>query len=89
MLRNDWDGTKFTFTNIGVVSGGAAPCTQGYGYTNNDIGVRFADIDGDRKADYICMELDGRTTGALNKGLNKLVDQGQIKLSEAKERERE
>ncbi|KFY78640.1 hypothetical protein V499_02243 [Pseudogymnoascus sp. VKM F-103] len=87
MLRNDWDGTKFTFTNIGVVSGGATPCTQGYGYTNNDLGVRFADIDGDGKADYLCLELDGRMTGALNRGLNKLVNQGQIKFSEAKERE--
>ncbi|OBT51242.1 hypothetical protein VE04_08841, partial [Pseudogymnoascus sp. 24MN13] len=85
--RTTGTATKFTFTNIGVVSGGATPCTQGYGYTNNDLGVRFADIDGDGKADYLCLELNGRMTGALNRGLNNLVNQGQIKLSEAKERE--
>lgn len=82
MLRNDWDGTTFTFTNVGVVSGGAAACTEGYGTAVNDYGVRFADIDGDGRADYLCIRSDGYMTGALNKGLNKLVDQGQLKLSE-------
>lgn len=46
MLRNDFDGKTFTFTNIGVVTG-AATCTAGYGYELHDIGVRWHDLDGD------------------------------------------
>lgn len=86
MLRNDWDGTTFTFTNIGVVSGGAAACTEGYGYATNDIGVRFADMTGNGRADYLCVASNGGITGALNNGLNDLEDQGQIKITERRER---
>ena len=31
MLRNEFVGGKFIFTNIGVVTGGAT-CTEGYGW---------------------------------------------------------
>jgi hypothetical protein len=88
MWRNDFDGTNFKFTFMNVVTGGAAPCYQPNGYAHNDYGVRFADLDGDKKADYLCIELNGRMTGALNKGINNLVNQGQLKFSEGRERAR-
>lgn len=38
-------------------------------------------IDGDGKADYLCMEKDSRVTGFLNKGQGNFQDVGQIKLA--------
>jgi hypothetical protein len=71
MYRNDYSLTtdKFTFTNVGVVSG-VAKCTQGYGPGLYDLGVRFADITGDKKADYLCIGRDGTTTAFVNNGLS-------------------
>ncbi|EPE08332.1 carbohydrate esterase family 3 protein [Ophiostoma piceae UAMH 11346] len=70
----------FTFDAKKRVGDGAS-CTTGRGVGDYDIGVRYADIDGDRRVDYLCMELNGRTTGWLNKadGMESL---GQVKRSE-------
>lgn len=38
------------------------------------------------RADFLCVESDGRTTAWLNKGLNNMVSYGQVKFSEGKER---
>ncbi|KAL4934909.1 hypothetical protein BDV06DRAFT_229313 [Aspergillus oleicola] len=51
-----------------------------------DLGVRFHDIDGDRRADYLCMEPNGRTTGALNLGESNFKDMGQVKRAEGYDR---
>lgn len=52
----------------------------------NDHGVRFADLTGDGKADYLCIEPNGRVTGYLNRGMTSsgqiaFEDVGQIKLA--------
>lgn len=52
--RNDYTSAGgFKFTSIGGF-GGSATCTQGWGIGLYDLGLRFADITGDGKADYLC-----------------------------------
>lgn len=87
MWLNNWDpSTKtWSFVDQGIVSGGAG-CTQGYGVIENDLGVRFADLTGDGKADYLCIERNGRVTGSLNRGMASsgqvtFEDVGQIKFA--------
>lgn len=75
----------WTFVDRGIVSGGAG-CTQGYGVIENDLGVRFADLTGDGRADYLCIEPSGRVTGYLNRGVSStgaitFENVGQIKLT--------
>ncbi|KAH8797345.1 hypothetical protein F5884DRAFT_815081 [Xylogone sp. PMI_703] len=85
VLKNNYANGKFSFTSLGLVTG-SATCTEGYGYDRHDNGVRWNDIDGDGRADFLCMELNGRITGYLNKGIGNMVSQGQIKLAEGRER---
>ena len=52
----------------------------------NDLGVRFADLTGDGKADYLCIEKSGLVTGYLNQGMTSsgqmtFEDVGQVKLA--------
>lgn len=60
-------------------------CTQGWGVGLYDLGIRFADIDGDKRIDYMRLEPNGRVTGWLNKpgGLQWM---SQIKFSVDKDR---
>ena len=60
-------------------------CTQGWGVGVFDLGMQFADIDGDRRVDYLCLEPNGQVTGWLNKpgGLQWM---NQIKFSVDKDR---
>jgi len=44
-----------------------AVCKQGYGPGPQDFGVRFADMDGDKRVDYLCLEPSGKTSVYLNK----------------------
>lgn len=84
VIQNQYSGT-FAFSNLGVVTG-SATCTEGYGKDKHDKGVRWNDIDGDGRADFLCMSSDGTVHGYLNKGVGNMVDLGQIKKSEGKER---
>ncbi|KAF2112802.1 hypothetical protein BDV96DRAFT_497426 [Lophiotrema nucula] len=80
MWRNTYSGGSVPkFEYKGQVVGGSR-CTQGWGLGLYDLGLRFADIDGDKRVDYLCMEPDTRTTGYLNKASG-LQDVQQIKLS--------
>ncbi|KAE8155227.1 hypothetical protein BDV25DRAFT_146356 [Aspergillus avenaceus] len=78
---NKWSDGEGSFEYQGVLTGNAS-CTQGWGVGLGDLGLRFADLDGDGRADYLCMEENGRTDGWLNKGENKFQSIGQVKLSE-------
>jgi FG-GAP-like repeat len=60
-------------------------CDQRWGVGVFDMAQHFADIDGDGRADYLCMAKDGRTFGILN-GHNGPRDLGQVKFSENKDR---
>jgi hypothetical protein len=50
-----------------------------------DLAVRFADLDGDGRVDYICMAANGRAEAFLNLG-SSTRSLGQIKFSEGKDR---
>lgn len=83
--QNTWEVGKAvpTFTYKGRAMDGG--CKQGWGVSRYDLGLRFADIDGDGRVDYLCLEANGRTTGILNteKGI---TDVGQVKFSVGKDR---
>ncbi|ORY14954.1 hypothetical protein BCR34DRAFT_598855 [Clohesyomyces aquaticus] len=53
----------------------------GWGVGLQDLGLRFADIDGDGRVDYLCTEPNGRTTGHLNTK-DGLINMNQIKFSD-------
>lgn len=85
MWQNNWNPStrSWTFSDKGVVSGSAS-CTTGYGLIENDLGVRFADLTGDGRADYLCIWPNGVVYGYLNRGVSttgqiSLEDVGQIK----------
>lgn len=48
--------------------------------------VRFADLTGNGRADYLCLEKDGRVTSFIHKDHGSFEDVGQIKYSESKDR---
>jgi hypothetical protein len=63
-----------------------APCPERRGTHIYDLAVRFADIDGDGRADYLCIEKDGRAWGYLNPRSGDLQYISQFKKSEGKDR---
>ncbi|KAK4182717.1 hypothetical protein QBC35DRAFT_546288 [Podospora australis] len=75
---------KLTFTNQGVKSGPAS-CKEGWGVGIFDRGVRLADIDGDGRADYLCLTPEGLVTAWLNR-VSGWVDAGQVKATEGFDR---
>ncbi|KAI0095848.1 hypothetical protein GGR51DRAFT_567603 [Nemania sp. FL0031] len=83
--ENNYNATAnaLTFTNRDVVA--STGCTQGWGVSIFDRGMRLADIDGDGRADPLCFEKSGRLTAWLNRQSG-LVDAGQIKFAEAWDR---
>ena len=63
-----------------IAAGGA-----GNGVGENDLGVRFADLTGNGRADYLCLIQDSQVTGYLNNGMKNGVigwsNVGQIKFA--------
>jgi hypothetical protein len=81
----DGKGGPVTFVPFGTRTDFG--CTkQGWTLGLFDLAVRFADLDGDGRADYLCMDQDGRTEAILNtkSGTKRM---GQIKASETYDRE--
>ncbi len=66
--------------------GGNAPCPERRGVGIYDLAVRFADIDGNGRSDYLCIEKDGRTWGYLNNNDGGLTYISQFKKTEGKDR---
>jgi len=82
-----------TYNGVGNVPTFAAPvvavaapaCNQRDGVGLYDQAARFADVDGDGRADFLCMEKNGRTSGWLSQaGGAKNI--GQVKLGLALDR---
>lgn len=48
MWQNTYAGSKWSFVDRGIVSTGTM-CTQSYGVIENDLGVQFADLTGDKR----------------------------------------
>lgn len=84
MWENTYSGDKVTFKSPVRLAG--LRCTEGWGVGVFDLGLRFADITGDGKADYLCMEKNGRTYGYVNEWPKAPRDVGQIKYSVGKDR---
>jgi hypothetical protein len=85
LWENQWDSaTKtLTFANRGVV---ASPgCGKSTGVSIFDRNMRIADMDGDGRADIVCLELEGKLTSWLNKKEG-LENVGQIKKTEGWDR---
>ncbi|KAE8390395.1 hypothetical protein BDV23DRAFT_193793 [Aspergillus alliaceus] len=84
---NHWnEETTSGFLDYKGVVTGDVKCTEGWGVGFRDIGVRMADLDGDGRADYLCMEPNGRTVGWLNKGVNKFEAKNQVKRTHGYDR---
>jgi hypothetical protein len=82
LYKNTYDKATdtVTFAAKGVVNPGQT-CTQGWGVGIFDRGMRVADIDGDGRADALCIEPNGRITAWLNTASG-MQDVGQVKFSE-------
>lgn len=48
--------------------------------------VRFGDLTGNGRADYLCLAPDGKTSGYVHKDDGSFENVGQIKFSEEKDR---
>ncbi|KAF8864123.1 hypothetical protein BDZ45DRAFT_797633 [Acephala macrosclerotiorum] len=81
-MRSDYsrETDTFAWTDMGIVSGDAS-CTETYGTGLYDLAVRFADIDGDGKADYLRIDQVAAVTGFLNNGLNSIMLVGEINFT--------
>jgi len=85
LWENQWNSaTKtLTFANRGVV---ASPgCGKSTGVSIFDRNMRIADMDGDSRADIVCLELEGKLTSWLNRK-DGLENVGQIKKTEGWDR---
>lgn len=85
VILNQYSSNGFQWKDITYVTGGAT-CTEGYGTYKHDRGVRWNDIDGDGRADFLCMQTNGVVHGYLNKGVNNMINLGLVKHEEGKER---
>ncbi|KAL3471764.1 SGNH hydrolase-type esterase domain-containing protein [Aspergillus californicus] len=63
--RNDYTGFSWRWTNMGGLPE-LGPCQYPDGVGLFDLAVRFADLNGDGRADYLCMEPNGRTYASVS-----------------------
>ncbi|KAK7414551.1 hypothetical protein QQX98_006578 [Neonectria punicea] len=61
-------------------------CAQKRGLGIHDLSVRFADVTGNGRDDFLCIENDGRVTGYLHRDDNTWENAGQIKFAEGHDR---
>ncbi|KAH9223897.1 hypothetical protein DL95DRAFT_452880 [Leptodontidium sp. 2 PMI_412] len=76
---NHWNGKSFGWTPQDI--SGTAFCNQDWGVGYFDNGHHFADINGNGRVDYLCMEPNGRTTALINEPAA-LRNVGQVKAAE-------
>ncbi|KAH8886185.1 family 3 carbohydrate esterase, partial [Thozetella sp. PMI_491] len=76
----NWDWTYLSNPAPGVT------CSQKRGLGMFDLAVRFADITGNKRADYLCIEPDTRITGYTHNDDGSFTNVGQIKVSIDKDR---
>ncbi|KAF4968093.1 hypothetical protein FSARC_4454 [Fusarium sarcochroum] len=85
VFKNLYDKAANRITFDSGTTHASSKCDQGWGVGIFDLGMRFHDIDGDGRADVLCIEKNGRITGSLNKSPG-LENVGQIKFSEGWDR---
>ncbi|KAH8895341.1 hypothetical protein GQ53DRAFT_855657 [Thozetella sp. PMI_491] len=76
---------RWEWTYIGNPAPGlSCPYKKGLGI--DDLAVRFADLTGNKRADYLCLSPAGTVTGFLHRNDGGFDNVGQIKFSEEKDR---
>lgn len=80
------DITKWAHVTDAGPRGTVKPCPEKRGVGIYDLAVRFADIDGNNRTDYLCIEKNGRTWGYLNYDDGNLTYISQFKKTEDKDR---
>ncbi|PKS10949.1 hypothetical protein jhhlp_002708 [Lomentospora prolificans] len=77
----------FNWAKMGDPAPGAElKCKEKRGIGLYDLAVRFADLTGNKKADYLCIEPNGRVTGFLHEDDGGFTKVDQIKFSVGKDR---
>lgn len=61
-------------------------CEYKRGIGLEDLAVRFADLTGNGRADYLCLHPDGTVKGYLHEDNGDMTWRGQLKFSEGKDR---
>ncbi|KAL4882936.1 SGNH hydrolase-type esterase domain-containing protein [Aspergillus karnatakaensis] len=61
-------------------------CKESNGVGHFDLAVRFADLNGDGKADKLCIAKDGRTSAYISTAGEDYIDYGQVKKPEGADR---
>ncbi|KAH6658567.1 carbohydrate esterase family 3 protein [Truncatella angustata] len=85
LYQNNYSPGAATITFGAPIIVTAATCDQGWGVGTDDREMRVADIDGDGRADVLCIETNGCVTAWLNLASG-LVNIGQVKFSEGWDR---
>ncbi|KAF5001515.1 hypothetical protein FGRMN_986 [Fusarium graminum] len=85
IYQNNYQTGSGQMTFAGSTIHASPSCEQGWGVGIFDLGMRIHDIDGDGRADVLCIEKNGRITGWLNKASG-LENVGQVKFSEGWDR---
>ncbi|KPM44471.1 hypothetical protein AK830_g2091 [Neonectria ditissima] len=75
-----WEWTHLTNPAPGLT------CKYKRGLAIFDLSVRFADLTGNHRADYLCIAPDGTVSGFLQEDNGAFVDVGQIKFAVGKDR---
>ncbi|KAF4998528.1 hypothetical protein FDECE_11769 [Fusarium decemcellulare] len=75
-----WDWTYLSNPAPGV------SCSERRGIGPNDLAVRFADITGNNRADYLCIKPDGHVSAFLHQDDGSWKDAGQVKFAEGHDR---
>ncbi|SPN96486.1 uncharacterized protein DNG_00014 [Cephalotrichum gorgonifer] len=78
--KNTWDGA------FREISAPKLSCNERRGIGIHDLAVRFADLTGNGRADYLCIAKDGLVRGSIHNDDDSFTDVGQIKFSEEKDR---
>ncbi|KAF7549363.1 hypothetical protein G7Z17_g6445 [Cylindrodendrum hubeiense] len=61
-------------------------CSQKKGVGIDDLAVRFADLTGNNRTDYLCIEKNGRVSGFVHNDDDSWENVGQIKFEDGKDR---
>ncbi|KAL2817978.1 hypothetical protein BDW59DRAFT_165684 [Aspergillus cavernicola] len=85
--KNNYSVTGFKFTSMGARNY-LGPCEGGQrnGVGLFDLAVRFADLNGDKKADRLCIDPDGRTFAMMSTDSDIYTNMRQVKKPEGKDR---
>ncbi|KAF4854053.1 hypothetical protein CGCSCA4_v001725 [Colletotrichum siamense] len=82
-INNYPKSNKWEFSETSAPSPG---CGEKRGVGINDLAVRFADLTGNKRADFLCLRPDGYVSGALHQNDGSFKDVGQIKVAEGHDR---